>query len=48
MKKYINKLIKILLLIVMVFTNFIIPTNVFSLTESEVKSAASKGDIYNP
>lgn len=48
MKKIINKFTKILLLVVITLTNFIIPTSVFSLTENEVKNTASKGDIYNP
>ena len=36
MKKNINKLIRILLLVVITFTNFSIPTNVSSLTENEI------------
>ena len=48
MKNIINKFTKILLLIVMTFTNFIIPIKVLSLTENEVKNTAGKGDIYNP
>ena len=48
MKKIINNFTKILLLVVITVTNFIIPINVLSLTETEVKDTASKGDIYNP
>lgn len=47
MKKIINKFTKILLLAVITITNFIIPTSVLSLTETEVKNTANKGDIYN-
>lgn len=45
MKKNINKFIKLLLLSVMTFTNFVTP--ILSLTMNEVKDTAKKGDIYN-
>ena len=48
MKKIINKFTKLLLLTIITFSNFIMPTNVLSLTSSEVKNGASKGYIYNP
>lgn len=48
MKKIINKFTKVLLLTVITLTNFITPISVSSLTQEEVKSTASKGDIYNP
>ena len=46
MKKNLKKLTKIILLIFIALTNFITPIS--CLTENEVKSSASKGDIYNP
>lgn len=48
MKKFINKFTKILLLVVVILTNFMFPINVLSLTETEAKNTASKGDVYNP
>lgn len=47
MKKSKNNFIKILLLVVVTISNFIIPKAI-SLTNDEVKTNGIKGDIYNP
>lgn len=48
MEKTIYNFTKILLLVVITLTNFIMPIRVLSLTQDEVKNDAIKGDIYNP
>jgi len=46
MRKILNKSIKVLLLVIISVSNFIIPVS--SKTIEEVKRDAKKGDIYNP
>ena len=48
MKKITNLNIKVLLLIIITLSYFIIPFKINSKTIDEVKKSAAKGDIYNP